>query len=76
MREDLLKGLSPEQIEKVKDCKSSEELLQLARDEGVQLTDEQLNAVSGGFCSDDEEKDSDGKHRKIDSNHNPINNPY
>lgn len=69
MREDLLKGLSPEQIEKVKACKSSDELLQIARDEGVQLTDEQLNAVSGGSCSDDDDdkKDSDEKHRKIDS---------
>lgn len=69
MRADLLKGLSPEQIEKVKTCKSSDELLQIARDEGVQLTDEQLSAVSGGSCSDDddEKKDSDGKQRKIDS---------
>lgn len=50
MREDLLKGLTEEQIAKVKACKNSEELLKLAKDEGVTLTDEQLDAISGGGC--------------------------
>ena len=50
MREELLKGLSEEQIKKVKECKSSEEILDLAKAEGVQLSDEQLEAVSGGAC--------------------------
>lgn len=31
-------------------CKSSEEILALAKEEGVQLSDEQLEAVSGGAC--------------------------
>ena len=53
-REELLKGLSPEQIEKVNACKSTEEILAIAREEGVELTDEQLEAVSGGGCSDDD----------------------
>ena len=57
-REELLKGLTPEQIAKVKACKNQEELLELARAEGIQLTDEQLEAVSGGsaLCASTEEK--------------------
>ena len=50
MRNELLKGLSEEQIKKVEACKSSEEILALAKEEGVTLTDEQLEAVSGGGC--------------------------
>ena len=48
MKIDLLKGLSEEQIAKVKACKNQEELLELAKKEGIELTDEQLEAVSGG----------------------------
>ena len=48
MKRDLLKGLSEEQIAKVKACKNQKELLALAKAEGVQLTEEQLAAVSGG----------------------------
>ena len=51
MNEELLKGLSQEQIEKARKCKSTDELIILAKEEGVSLTDEQLAAVSGGFCS-------------------------
>ena len=50
MQQDLLKGLTKEQIEKARACKSSEELLKLARQEGIELTDEQLEAISGGAC--------------------------
>ena len=50
MREELLKGLTEVQKNKVKECKSSEEILALAKAEGVSLTDEQLEAVSGGAC--------------------------
>lgn len=56
MREELLKGLTEEQIEKVKECKNSEELLAFAKKEGVALTDEQLEAVSGGCSSTDTRK--------------------
>ncbi len=52
MRKELLKGLSEEQIKKVEACKSSEEILNLAKAEGIELTDEQLEAVSGGGCFD------------------------
>ncbi len=51
MRKELLKGLSEEQIKKVEACKSSEEILNLAKAEGVELNDEQLAAVSGGCSS-------------------------
>ena len=50
MRKELLKGLSEEQIKKVEACKSSEEVINLAKAEGMELTDEQLEAVSGGGC--------------------------
>lgn len=62
MRADLLKGLSQEQIQKVNACKSPQEILELAKKEGVQLTDEQLEAISGGGCGGD-----GGKRRKYES---------
>ncbi len=51
MKEELLKGLSEEQIAKVKACKNQEELLALAKEEGAELSEEQLEAVSGGACT-------------------------
>ncbi len=51
MKKELLKGLTEEQIAKVKACKSSDELLALAKAEGIQLTDEQLEVINGGGCS-------------------------
>jgi len=48
MREELLKGLTEAQIEKIKSCKNNEEILMVAKEEGVELNDEQLEAVSGG----------------------------
>ena len=52
MKKELLKGLSEEQIAKVKACKSHEELLALEKKEGVELTEEQLAVASGGgACS-------------------------
>ena len=48
MKEELLKGLTEEQVEKVKACKNQDELLAIAKEEGIELTDEQLEAVSGG----------------------------
>ena len=50
MKKELLKGLTEEQIAKVKECKSQEELLKLAKAEGVELSDEQIEAVNGGGC--------------------------
>ena len=51
MNKELLKGLTEEQIAKVKACKSQKELLALAKKEGIELTDEQLEAVNGGICT-------------------------
>lgn len=50
MNKDLLKGLTKEQIEKIKACKDSEEILSLAKEEGIELTDEQLAVINGGSC--------------------------
>ena len=52
MKKELLKGLTEEQVAKVKACKNHAELLELAREEDIKLTDEQLDAISGaGACS-------------------------
>ena len=50
MKEELFAGLTEEQIAKVKACKSQEEMLAIAKEEGVELNEEQLDAVSGGNC--------------------------
>lgn len=49
-REELLRGLSPEQLEKARECKSNKELLEYAKTQGLELTEEQLNQVNGGAC--------------------------
>lgn len=43
-----LENLTPETIEKAKACKTAEELLALAKEEGVKLTLEQLEQISAG----------------------------
>ena len=53
MKDELLKGLTDEQKAKLKACKSNEEILKIAKEEGIELTDEQLEAVSGGNCFTD-----------------------
>lgn len=50
MREELLQSLTPEQRGKARACRSYEELLALAKEEGVELTIDQLEAVAGGNC--------------------------
>ena len=50
VKKELLEGLSEEQVAKVKACKNAEELLSLAKEEGIELTDEQLASISGGAC--------------------------
>ena len=46
---DFEKLNNPEFLEKLKSAKTPEELKALAQEEGVELSDEQLKAVSGGF---------------------------
>lgn len=41
--------LTPEQQEKAKTCKTPEDVLAFAKEEGVELTDDQLEALSGGW---------------------------
>ena len=50
MKKELLEGLNEEQLEKASHCKSEAELLALAKEEGVELTSKQLEAVNGGAC--------------------------
>lgn len=50
MRDELLKGLTEEQKKKVVQCNSTEEVLEYVKSEGIELTDEQLEAVNGGLC--------------------------
>lgn len=69
-RDELLKGLSEEQINKLKECKNQDELLALAKEEGIELTPEQLEAVSGGVCSSSEDKSKDKDDKQ------PIVQPY
>ena len=86
-KQELLNGLTEEQIAKAEACQSADEIFALAKEEGVELSEEQLEYVSGGGCGKDKKKDDDSGHRKIDSviggpkdkdpdNKNPINNPY
>ena len=62
MKKELLEGLSQEQIEKVKACDNVDDLLQLAKDEDVKLSEEQLDAINGGACS---QSSSDKNQRQI-----------
>ena len=41
-------GLSPEMREKAKACKTPEDVLALAKEEGYELSDDELEAVNGG----------------------------
>ena len=42
------KDLTPEQQQKARACKTPEEIVELAKAEGVELTDEQLELIAGG----------------------------
>ena len=66
MKKELLSGLTEDQIAKVKAIDDVNDLLQLAKDEGVELNEEQLAAVSGGACSSEEETNNNKK-RKLES---------
>ena len=41
--------LTPEQQAKAKACETPDEILALAREEGYELSDEELEAISGGW---------------------------
>ena len=44
-----IENLSPELREKMLACKTPDELIELAKDEGITLTEEQIEAISGGL---------------------------
>ena len=46
-----LNKLTDEQMERARACKTAEDLISLAQAEGLELTDEQLEAVAGGGTS-------------------------
>ena len=80
-KEELLKGLTEDQAAKVGACKNPEELLALAQAEGVELTNEQLAAVTGGGCGssdkkDDEEKSAEETNSDNQNSKQPVVNPF
>lgn len=48
------KDFSPELKEKARACKTSEELFELAKEEGIEIPDEELDGIAGGWCSEHE----------------------
>ena len=44
--------LSPEVQEKLKGAKTPEEIMALAKEEGYELSEEELDGISGGACWD------------------------
>ena len=47
-----IKDLTPEQMEKARACTTADELIALAKDEGLELSDEQLEGIAGGSWDD------------------------
>ena len=43
-----LENLTPEQQEKARACKTPEDILALAKEEGYELSDDQLESIAGG----------------------------
>lgn len=43
-----LENLTPEQREKARNCKTPEDILALAKEEGYELSDEELSGIAGG----------------------------
>lgn len=66
MRKELLEGLTDEQIAKVEACSSVEEVLEIAKAEGVELNDEQLGAVTGGACQEPNDNPFDRRDNVLD----------
>ena len=45
--------LTPEQQEKAKACRTAEDILALAKEEGYELSDTELESIAGGYFWDD-----------------------
>ena len=50
--DELFEKLTDEQKEKAKECKTFDELMDFAGKEGIELPDEFLDSVAGGFVID------------------------
>ncbi|MCR4870422.1 MAG: Nif11-like leader peptide family natural product precursor [Atopobiaceae bacterium] len=48
-----LESLSPELLEKAKACKTAEELTALAKEAGLELSEEELSSIAGGLLLED-----------------------
>ena len=62
---EMFDGLSEDLKKKATECKSADELMELAKSEGIELTDEQMDAISGGvewFCGDHNQNVGDHPH--------------
>ena len=46
--EDIFEGLTDEQKARAKDLSSPEEMFEFAKEEGIELPDDQLEAIAGG----------------------------
>ena len=46
------KDLTPEQLAKAQSAKTADEIVALAQEEGIDLSDEELEKVSGGWAGD------------------------
>ena len=46
--QDLYNKLTDEQKKRSRDCKTQEDFLRVVQEEGIELTDDQLEAISGG----------------------------
>ena len=49
---ELIASLTDEQKARAKACKTPEDYIAFAREEGIELTDEQLEAIAGGTYVD------------------------
>ena len=65
--------LSPELIEKARACKTGKELSALAAEVGVELSDEQLDAVSGGNWATDCPKEDCSDYQRPGGDQEPCN---
>lgn len=54
--------LTPEQQEKARACKTPEEVLALARQEGYELSDAELDGIAGGAWACDNYRNKVGGH--------------
>lgn len=77
---EMMKKATPEQIEKIKDCKTAEEIIVAAKAEGFEITSEQVDKIlkmifpPNGEISDEELDNIAGGSSK-DNNYNNNNYP-